>query len=89
MMLGHSWTTWKVTLDDEISPCVRVCELEDVKKKTDEVIDALIGHICQLDHHALIGDGSNVAVEFEVHCRLIHAIPDGDIQLWKGLLKVS
>ena len=36
------------TLDDEISPCVRVYELEDVKKRTDETIDALIENICQL-----------------------------------------
>ena len=77
------------TLDDEISPCVRVYELEDVKKRTDETIDALIDHICQLAHHALIGDGSDAAVEFEVQCRLIHAIPDGDIELQKELLKVS
>ena len=41
-------------LDDEISPHVRVYELEDVKKRTDETIDALIGHICQLAHHTLI-----------------------------------
>ena len=36
------------TLDDEISPHVRVYELEDVKKRTDETIDALIDCICQL-----------------------------------------
>ena len=77
------------TLDDEISAHVRVYELEDVKKRTDEIIDALIDCICQLAHGALIGDGSDAAIEFEVHCRLIHAIPDGDIELWKELLKVS
>ena len=38
---------------------------------------------------ALIGDGSDAAVMFEVHHRLIHAILDGDIELWKELLKVS
>ena len=30
------------TLGDDISPHVRVYELEDVKKRTDETIDALI-----------------------------------------------
>ena len=45
------------TLDDEISPHVRVYELEDVKKRTDETTDALIHHIHQLACHALIGDG--------------------------------
>ena len=45
--------------------------------------------MCQLAHHALIGDGSNAAVKFEVQCRLIHAIQDGDIELQKELLKVS
>ena len=77
------------TLDDEISPCVRVYELEDINKRTDETIDALIDRICQLACHTLIGDGSDAAVKFEVQCRLIHAIPDGDIELQKGLLKVS
>ena len=76
-------------LDDEISPCVRVYELEDIKKRTDETVDALIGHIHQPAHCALIGDGSDAAVEFEVQCRLICAIPDGDIELWKELFKVS
>ena len=77
------------TLDDEISPHVRVYEVEDVKKRTDETIDALIDCICQLAHCAQIGDGSDAAVEHEVQCRLICAIPDGNIELWKALLKVS
>ena len=77
------------TLDDEISPCVRFYGLEYVEKRTDETIDALIDHIHKLACHALIGDGSDVAVEFEVQCRLIPAIPNGDIWLWKELLKVS
>ena len=76
-------------LDDEISPCMRVYELEDVKKRTDETIDALIDHIHQLACCALKGDGSDAAVEFEVQHRLIHTIPDGDIELQKELLKVS
>ena len=62
------------TLDDEISPHVRVYELEDVKKRTDETIDALIDCICQLACCALIGDLSDAAVEFEVQHRLICAI---------------
>ena len=37
------------TLDDKISPHVRVYELEDIKKRTDETTDALIDHI----HHLL------------------------------------
>ena len=41
------------TLDDEISPCIRVFELEDVKKRTDETTDALIHCICQLACHSL------------------------------------
>ena len=53
------------------------------------MIDVLIDYICQLVHHALIGDGSDAAVEFEVQCRLIHAILNGGIELWKELLKVS
>ena len=53
------------TLDKEISPHVRVNELEDVKKRTDEMVDALIDCIYQLAHHALIGDGSDAAVKFK------------------------
>ena len=34
-------------------------------------------------------NGSNAAVEFEIQCRLIWAIPDGDMELWKEPLKVS
>ena len=45
------------TLNDEISSCVRVYELEDVKKRTDETIDAPIDFICQLACCALTGDG--------------------------------
>ena len=52
-------------LDDEISSHVRVYELEDVKKRTDETIDALIDSTCQLAYHASIGDGSDAAVELE------------------------
>ena len=77
------------TLDDEISPCGRVYHLQDVKKRIDDTIDALIDCICQLAHHALIGDVSDAAVEFEVQHRLICIIPDGDIELQKELLKVS
>ena len=75
-------------LDNGISLCFRVYELEDIKKRADETIDALVDHICQLAHHVLIGDGGDGAVEFEVQHRLIHAIPDGDIELQKELLKV-
>ena len=89
MMLGSFLNYLESTLDDEISPCVTVYELEDVKKRTDDTIDALIDCICQLAHHALIGDGSEAAVEFKVQCRLIHAIQGGNIELWKKLLKVS
>ena len=67
------------TLDDEISPIVRVYELEDVKKRTDETIDALIDYLCQLACHALIGDQSDASVDFEIQHRLICAIPDGDM----------
>ena len=77
------------TLDDDISPHVRVYELKDVKKRTDETVDALTDCICQLAHCALIGYGSDAGVDFDIQCRLIHAIPDGDIELQKELLKVS
>ena len=40
-------------------------------------------------HCAQIGNGSNVAIEFEVQCRLIQAIPDANIELQKQLLKVN
>ena len=46
-------------------------------------------HTHQLACHALIGDGSDGAFELEVQHKLIHAIPDDDIELWKELLKVS
>ena len=36
------------TLDDEISPRVRVYELEDITKRSDESIDELVDQICQL-----------------------------------------
>ena len=77
------------TLDDEISPQIWIYELEDVKKRSDESVDKLIGRICQLTHHAQIGNGSDAAIEFEVQCRLIWAIPDANIELWKELLKVN
>ena len=77
------------TLGDEISPWVRVYELEDVKKRSDESVDELVDRICQLTCHAQIGDGSNAAIEFEIQCRLIQAIPDANIELWKELLKVN
>ena len=71
------------SLNDEISPHVKVYELEDVKKRTDETIDALIDCIHQLACCAPIGDVSDAAVELEAQQRLIHAIPDGDIELLK------
>ena len=77
------------TLDYKISPCVRVYELENIKKRTEDTTDALVHCICQLAWHALKGDGNDAAVEFEVQCSLICAIPDGDIKLWKELLKVT
>ena len=86
---GKSLNYLEITLNDDISPCVRVYELEDVKKRTDEKIDALFDHICQLACCALISDESDAAVEFKVRCRLICAIPDGDIELQRELLKVS
>ena len=76
-------------LDDEISPHVRVYKLEHIKKRRYETIVALIDHICQLAHCALIGDVSDAAVEFDVQHRLICGIPDDDIELQKELLKVS
>ena len=77
------------TLDDEISPWVHVYELEDVKKRSDESVDEVINRICQLICHVQIGNGHDAAIEFEVQCRLIWAIPDGNIELQKELLKVN
>ena len=77
------------TCDDDISPWVRVYELEDIKKRTHGTIDALVDWIHQFVPHALISDESDGVVVFEVQYRLIHAIPDGDIGLLEELLKVS
>ena len=77
------------TLDDEISPQIHVYELEDITKRSDESIDELVDRICQLTDRAYIGNGSDAAIEFEVQCRLIWAIPDANIKLHKQLLKVS
>ena len=77
------------TLDDEISPRVHVYELEDVKKRSDKSINELVDRIHQLACCAQIGNGSDAAIEFKVQHRLILAIPDADIELWKELLKVN
>ena len=77
------------TLDDKISPQVCVYELEDITKRSDESINELVDWICQLSHRAQISNGSDAAIEFEVQCRLIRAIPDANIELCKQLLKVS
>ena len=77
------------TADNEISPQVSVYQLEDIKKRSDKSIYELIDRIPQLTCHAQTGDGSNAAIKFEVQCRLIWAISDADIKLWKELLKLS
>ena len=82
------WLSWKY-LGWWVSPQVQVYELEDIKKRSDESINELIDSICQLTHHAQIGNGSDAAMDFEVQCRFIWAIPDVDIKLWKELLKVN
>ena len=65
-------------------------ELEDIKKRSDESIDEHHRQdIHQLTCHAQIGNHSDAAIEFEIQCRLIQAIPDADIELWKEILKVS
>ena len=69
------------TLDEEISPQVHIYELENVQKRSDESVDELIDRICQLNHCAQIGNGSDATIEFKVQCRLIQAIPDADIEL--------
>ena len=84
MMLGSSLTTWKVPWMMRYLPV-----LEDVKKRTAETTDGLFDCICQLVCCALLGDGSDVAVEFEAQHRLICAILDSDTELWKEILKVS
>ena len=76
-------------LDDEMSPWVRVYELGDITKRSDESIDELVDQICQHTCRAQISDGSDAAIEFEVQCRLIQVIPDANIELHKQLLKVS
>ncbi len=62
------------TMDSEISQRIRVYELEDIKKKPDEMVDELINRIRHLARLAQIGDGSDKAIEFEVERRLIQAI---------------
>ena len=79
----------EITLDDEISLWVHVYELEDVKKRSDESVNDLIDRICQLTCQVQIGDGSDATIEFKFQGRLIWAIPDANIQLWKELLKVN
>ena len=92
---GHKWNPEKFldyiksTLDDEISPGVHVCELEDVKKRSDESVNELVDMIHQLTHHAQIGNGGITTIEFKIQCRLIWAIPDANIELQKELLKVN
>ena len=66
-----------------------VYKLEDITKRSDESIDELVDQICQLACRAPISNGSDGAIELEVQCRLIQAIPDTDIELCKQLLKVS
>ena len=82
-------TSIKSTIDDKILPCVCVYELEQVKKKDGESADDLVNRIRQLAHCALIGDGSNAAIEFEVQRRLISAVLESNIELRKQLLKVD
>ena len=77
------------TLDDKISPRVHVYELEDITKRSDKSFDELVDWIHQLAHKAQFSNGSDAAIEFEVQCRLIWAVPDADIELCKQLLKVS
>ena len=74
---------------DEISPQVHVCKLEDITKRSNKSFNELVDQIHQLAHRAQISDGSDAAIEFEVQCGLIWAIPDADIELCKQLLKVS
>ena len=62
--------------DDEISPQVCVYKLEYITKRSDKSIDELVDQICQPAHRAQICNGSNTAIEFEVQCRLIWAIPE-------------
>ena len=77
------------TLYNEVSPRVHVYQLGDTTKRSDKYMDELVDWICQLACRAQISDGSDAAIEFEVQCRLIQAIPDTDIELHKQLLKVS
>ena len=76
-------------LDNEIYPQVCVYKVEDITKRSDESINEQVDQICQLACRAPISNGSDAAIEFEVQCRLIWAIPDANIELCKQLLKVS
>ena len=90
-------TETKMTLESSLTTCkvpwmirylaMLVSELEDIKKRTDWCAHG--SWICQLAHHALIGEGSDAALEFEVKCRLIHAVLDDDIELLKVMVIVS
>ena len=69
------------TLDNEISPLFCIYKQEGIKKKADETIEEVMDCMCQLIHHVQIGDQWNAAFVFEVQCRLIHAIPNDNIEL--------
>ena len=70
-------------------PKSKCMSLKMSRKRSDESVNEHVDRICQLAHHAQLGNGSNATIEFEVQCRLIQAILDADIELWKELLKVS
>jgi len=59
------------TLDNEISQCICVYDLEDIKKKDEESVDKLMDQIQQMARLAQIRDNSDEAIKFEVQCQLI------------------
>ena len=81
MMLKSFLTTWKVLWMMQYLPMLESMSWKMSKKRADETIDALVDHICHFANHTLIGDSSDADVEYKVQCRLIHAIPDGDMEL--------
>ena len=61
-------------------------DLEAIQKKKDETTKELVACIHHMAARAHKGDGSTVAIEFEVQCRFIRAITDDETELRQRLL---
>ncbi len=68
-------------VDNNVTHQLLTYELEDTRNKLDESVDDLIDCICQMVHQCCVFNGSDTAIEYELQCCLIRAIPDKDITL--------